>query len=414
MLALTFTAGDPAPRLDRARPIPTPAPGEALVRVLRCGVCATDLEIVKGYIPGYAGVLCHEFVGVVEAAPGAPAWEGVRVTGEINCPADGPPPPAAPPAVDDDADGAGPAAATAIAALLAPAPDRAAATARNHATPRTVLGIVGRDGCAAEWVVLPLANLHPVPASIPDARAAFVEPLAAACRVVEQGLVGPGDAVAVVGDGRLGLLVAAVLTCSGVPALAGVAVTHLGRHPAKLALVGAGGGGGAQAHATVVVPRDDEAGAAAVWAAHAGRFDAAVEATGTPAGAAAALGLLRPGGTLVLKSTCAPPGAAAASPIAASSSPSSSCPPVWSAFANDVVVQEKAVVGSRCGPFPPAMALLAGDAGVGALVDAMVTAVHDLEDGVAGVAAAGRAGVVKVQLVTAAGREAERRQREKT
>ena len=391
MLALTFHAGDPGPRLERARPIPVPGPGEALVQVLRVGVCATDLEIVRGYVPGYAGVLCHEFVGIVVSSPSAPAWEGARVVGEINCPTTAgraagggppPPPPSCPPPPD------------AAAAVLGPAPDAAAALARNHASPRTVLGIVGRDGCAAEWVAVPVANLHAVPPSIPDARAVFVEPLAAACRVVEQGAVRPGDRAAVVGDGRLGLLVSAVLSRPGVRATAGVALTHFGHNAAKLGLVPEGRG-----HAAVVVPRGD--GADAVWAAHAGRFDVAVEATGSPPGAAAALALLRSGGTLVLKTTCAPPG------VVVDAAPACHAPS-WSLFANDVVVQEKSVVGSRCGPFPPALALLQRP-DMGRLVDGMLSRVFDLEDGVAAVAVAAQAttGVIKVQLVTAAGRARE-------
>ena len=335
-------------------------------------------------------------MGIVRSCPACPAWEGVRVVGEINCPLPTPPPVPPPPPPPPPGAASGPAAAAAAAAL-APASDPAAATARNHAPDRTVLGIIGRDGCAAEWVVLPASNLHRVPAPIPDARAAFVEPLAAACRIVEQGLVRPGQAVAVVGDGRLGLLAAAVLSRGGMnaahapPALAGVALTHFGHTASKLALLPRESG-----HSAVVVPRDDGDAAEAVWAAHAARFDVAVEATGHPGGAALALRLLRPGGTLVLKSTCAP---TECSPPTA---------PAWSAFANDVVVQERTVVGSRCGPFPPALALLEADPAVGTLVDGMVSAEFDLAEGEEALRAAGRGGAIKVVLVTAAGRERER------
>jgi threonine dehydrogenase-like Zn-dependent dehydrogenase len=457
---LAYTAGDAGPRLERDRPLPVPGPGEALVQVLRAGICATvrcflmrrdshrrrgrapdlphdplkpkklflkqDLEIVRGYVPGYAGVLGHEFVGIVTSCPSAPAWEGVRVVGEINCvSSDGespshPPPPSPLPIPATPAD---------AAATLTPAPDPASALARNHAPNRTVLGIIGRDGCAAEFVALPLANLHALPEDddeegrclLPDARAVFAEPLAAACRVVEQGLVRPGDAVAVVGDGRLGLLLAGVISVAAgggggggegegggggggtrpSPPLAGTALTHFGRHASKLALVPG-------AHATVLVPRDD---ADAVLAPHAGGFDVVIEASrGGPAGAVAAARLLKPGGRLVLKSTCAPPQADGEA-ASASTGDSVAAAASWAAFSTDVVVNEKAVAGSRCGPFPPALALLTGHPAIGALVDAMVSAEFDLADGVAAFEEAGRPGVVKVQLVTAAGRrrEAERR-----
>lgn len=187
-------------RLRGDAPRPAPPPGEALVRVSLVGVCNTDLELLRGYYP-YRGVPGHEFVGRVEAAPGAEEWVGRRVVGEIN----------------------------------AWCGDCATCRAgrRSHCERRTVLGIVARDGAMAEWLTLPVRNLLPVPDAVPDEVAAFTEPLAAALEITEQLPIGPGLRVLVVGDGKLGQLVARALL------LRGCELRVIGRHPRKLGLLSA-------------------------------------------------------------------------------------------------------------------------------------------------------------------------------
>lgn len=259
--------------------IPDPPPGEALIRVLQAGICNTDIELTRGYYP-FTGIPGHEFVGVVES--GSRSLEGRRVVGEIN------------------------AVCGACRACLA---DR-----RTHCERRTVLGIVGRHGALAEYLTLPVENLHAVPDAVSTDAAVFTEPLAAALEIQRQVAIQPGDRVLVVGDGKLGQLVAQSL------ALTGCALSVTGRHDAKLVLLGARG--------------IDTSPAGAV---DPGAFDVAVECTGNPEGFRIAQRALRPRGTLVLKSTYA--GA-------------------LTVDASAVVVNELTLVGSRCGPFAPALALL--------------------------------------------------------
>jgi threonine dehydrogenase-like Zn-dependent dehydrogenase len=276
-------------------PTPGPPPGEALIRVNVAGVCNTDLELVKGYHQ-FRGVPGHEFVGVVERAPGAEAWEGRRVVGEIN-------------------------------AACGTCPT-CRANRPTHCPHRTTLGIRNRDGAFAEYLTLPVTNLHPVPDSIPDEVAVFTEPLAAACEIVQQVHVRPTDRVIVVGDGKLGLL------CAQVLALTGCDLTVVGHHREKLEIVAR------QGIPTALGDADVEGGA-----------DVVVEATGNPGGYAAARRLVRPRGTIVLKSTYhAPP---------------QSPPTLGGKFQKPldanltaVVVDEITLVGSRCGPFAPALRLL--------------------------------------------------------
>ncbi|MES2641761.1 MAG: alcohol dehydrogenase catalytic domain-containing protein [Myxococcota bacterium] len=295
----------------------TVRPGEARVRVHLAGVCATDLELVKGYM-GFAGTLGHEWVGVVEAAPDA-AWVGKRVVGDINCPC-----------------GACP-------TCLAGRP--------THCPTRTVLGILGRDGAFAEHLSLPTANLHVVPDAVPDDAAVFVEPLAAACQILEQVHVRPSHRVVVLGTGRLGQL------CARVLALSGAEVAAVGRNPVTLALL----------------PSSVRAFSLADAPALAGA-DIVVDCTGNPDGLALATSLVRPGGTLVLKTTVHDVGRIE--------------PNRW-------VIDEITVVGSRCGPFEPALRLLAAG-----LVDPrpLITARLPLEQGVAALEMAAQPGVVKVLL----------------
>ena len=203
MQALQFSEAEGL-RLVRV-PLPAPAPHEALVRVLRAGVCSTDLEILKGYVPGYSSTLGHEFVGVVERCAANPALEGRRVVGEINCrrageggqqkrenlpsraPRDCPSAACFPSACPSSRPRL-----THRDLLHAPRcpavgfthPD--AVRVRNHAGGRSVLGIIGKDGTMAQYCTLPAANLFPVPEALTDSEACFTEPLAAACRIVEQ------------------------------------------------------------------------------------------------------------------------------------------------------------------------------------------------------------------------------------
>lgn len=258
---------------------------ECLVRVAAAGICGTDLELLRGYA-GFSGVPGHEFVGVVEDAPAQDAgWVGRRVTGEITV-------------------GCGTC-------------DGCRAAGRGHCDRRTVLGIIGRDGAFAEYLSLPAVNLHAVPDDVDDEAAVLVEPLAAACRVLEQVAVTPGTRAAVIGPGRLGLLVALVLRDAGAD------VTIVGRGETRLALARTLG---------FSAMTGDQA------PSRARRFDLVVDATGDPQGLAAAKQLVRPRGTIVLKSTFHGETSVALSPL---------------------VVDEITLVGSRCGPFRAALDRLA-------------------------------------------------------
>lgn len=288
---------DPSGTLTLAeRPRPAVA-SECVIRVAAAGICGTDLELRRGYA-GFSGVPGHEFVGVVADAPPADAaWIGRRVTGEITV-------------------GCG-------------ACGGCRAAGRGHCDRRSVLGIIGRDGAFAEYLSLPAVNLHAVPDAVSDDEAVLVEPLAAACRVLEQIAVTPKTTCAVVGPGRLGSLVALVLRS------AGGAVTIVGRGEARLTL--------ARSLGFDVVSGD-------TTRALARRFDVVVDATGHPDGLAIAKTLVRPRGTIVMKSTFHGEAQVAIAPL---------------------VVDEITLVGSRCGPFAAALDLLAsGRVDVRPLVDA--------------------------------------------
>jgi threonine dehydrogenase-like Zn-dependent dehydrogenase len=273
---------DTAPMLHTDLAVPTPGPGEALVRVRRAGVCGTDLAMLRGYVP-FSGVMGHEFVGEIAAAASAPEREGQRVVGEIN-----------------------------VACGSCP---QCRAGRPNHCTEREVLGIRARDGAFAEYLTLPLGNLHPVPDQVPDDAAVFTEPLAAALQITRQVHLGPGERVLVVGAGRLGQLIARALR------LTGCDLAVVARREAQRRLLAEDG---MEWLAEDAVPAD--------------AFDVVVEASGAPGGLALARSALRPGGTLVLKSTYAEEVAVDLARL---------------------VVDEITVVGSRCGPFPAALRLLA-------------------------------------------------------
>jgi len=268
-------------------PEPAPPPGESLVRIIQAGVCATDIEIARGYMD-FAGVPGHEFVGIVEES-GRPELLGRRVAGEINCPC-----------------------------------LRCEVCARgnpNHCPNRTVLGISGRNGCFAEFIALPDANLHPLPDSMTDFQGVMVEPTAAAFRVLEQlGDLSAAE-VAVVGDGKLGLLVAQALASEG------ASVTIVGRHPDRISVLEKSPFEYSYLESRKLdLPRIERS------------FPTVVDCTGSPEGPAFALRLTAPLGTLVMKTTVREP-----VPLPT----------------DRMVVDEIKVLGSRCGPFPRAIRALA-------------------------------------------------------
>jgi alcohol dehydrogenase len=262
-------------------PPPVRKPGEALIRIQLAGICNTDLELLRGYMD-FAGVPGHEFVGEVVASDD-PRWTGRRITGEINA-------------------GCGQC-RWCLEGLS------------RHCPKRTVLGIAGHQGAFAEYIVLPEANLHQIPDHVTDRTAVFTEPLAAALEIAEQIHLHPSTRVCVIGDGKLGLLVAEVLHqfCHD--------VTLVGRHHRKMALVEPSG--------IVTTPLDQPP---------VGPFDLVVEASGAATGWELALSLVRPRGTLILKSTFAGKAPLNLAPL---------------------VIDEITLIGSRCGPFPPAIQWLA-------------------------------------------------------
>ena len=245
MLALVF---DGKVTLRTDYPDPMPGEGEALIAVRTAGICATDLEITKGYM-GFRGVMGHEFVG--EVVDGPAAWKHKRVVGEINC--------------------------------ICGTCDLCTSGLSTHCRHRTVLGIDGRDGVFAERVVLPVRNLHEVPDAVADEQAVFVEPLAAAFQITRQVKLDAATSVVVLGAGRLGQLVARVMKQTGVQ------LVLVGRSAAKLEA--AEKVGIRTALLDMFTPGKDT--------------DVVVDATGNPEGFEWAMRTVRPRGTIVLKSTVA-------------------------------------------------------------------------------------------------------------
>jgi len=267
--------------VSTTRPAPTPGEGEVLVRVRCAGICETDLQLIKGYM-GFRGVLGHEFVGVAESGTLA----GRRVVGEINCAC------------------------------------RRCETCRRglptHCPNRTVLGILNHDGAFADLIAVPERNLHAVPDSLPDEVAVFTEPLAAAFQIPARIRIQSSDRIVLLGDGRLGNL------CAQVLARLSDHVLVVGKHPEKLGLLTAMG----IRTALLSEPLEERA------------ADVVVDCTGSPSGIPTALRLVRPRGTIVLKTTVAGEQTLG-----------------WAPF----VIDEVTLVGSRCGPFDRALdALEAG------------------------------------------------------
>jgi threonine dehydrogenase-like Zn-dependent dehydrogenase len=293
---LRLVSDAPVPARDR----------EALVKVLCAGICNTDLEITRGYA-SFHGTLGHEFVGrVVEAEESS--LVGRRVVGEINA-------------------GCGNC-------------GQCLAGDSRHCPERTVLGIKGRDGAFAEFLSLPSRNLIEVPDTVSDEAAVFVEPLAAACRVMEQVSISKSDRVAVIGDGKLSQLILRVLVVTGCD------LTIIGKHEEKLETAASAG------VRTIRVDRalleSSDAGARTLKISGDEKFDVVVEASGSATGLAMAISLVRPLGTIVLKTTHAGETSVRTFPI---------------------VVDEISLIGSRCGQFRPAIDLLeAGRVDIGPLI----------------------------------------------
>ncbi|MCA9024479.1 MAG: alcohol dehydrogenase catalytic domain-containing protein [Planctomycetaceae bacterium] len=265
-------------RFDPDYPNPHLRDGEVPVRVLTAGICETDLQLIKGYM-GFQGVLGHEFVGIAEDGP----YAGKRVVGEINC--------------------------------SCHRCDYCNAGLANHCPHRSVLGILDHDGVFAETVNVPQANLHLVPDNVSDDEAVFTEPLAAAFQIPAQLDLSKFHSAIVLGDGRLGNLCAQVIT------QAGCDVTVIGKHAEKLRVI-------------------DELGipTAPLSSVELERFaDLVVDCTGSPTGLTTAYQLVRPRGTIVLKTTVAGDAGPTLAPV---------------------VIDEITVIGSRCGPFDTALKAL--------------------------------------------------------
>jgi threonine dehydrogenase-like Zn-dependent dehydrogenase len=296
--------------------IPKPAANEALVRVTRAGICNTDLELIRGYYP-YTGILGHEFVGIVEQGPAELVNQ--RVVGEIN------------------------AACGDCFYCKKGQP--------THCENRTVLGIVNRNGAFADYLTLPIKNLHSVPSTVSTDAATFTEPVAAALEIQQQISISPNHRVLVVGDGKLGQLIAQTIALTGCDLLA------IGRHAEKLANLEKRGI--KTGFADAIQPRS---------------FDIAVECTGNPAGFETARQALRPRGILVLKSTYAGE---------------------LTFDASALVVDEITLIGSRCGPFKPALELLAKHH---IDVKPLIQARYSLNEGLAAFEQAQQRGTMKVLL----------------
>ena len=288
----------------------------ALIKVHLAGICSTDLQIFKGYM-GFQGVPGHEFVGSIVDGPLELIKK--RVVGEIN--------------------------------FACGRCDYCNRGLGRHCPSRSVMGILGADGAFAEFVAVPVPNLHVVSESVSDEEAVFTEPLAAAFEILEQVQLNPGDEVLVLGDGKLSFLCAQVLR------LASANVALVGKHPDKLKLIQRSG-------VRTMLLND--------WKPK--QFDVVVEATGSPSGLQLAMSAVRPRGTLVLKTTIAGEHKVSLAPL---------------------VINEITVVGSRCGPFAPALDALQERS---VSVKPLIEKVYPLSEGVEAVAHAGSPGARKILL----------------
>jgi threonine dehydrogenase-like Zn-dependent dehydrogenase len=299
-------------------PVPTRKAGEVLIRVTKAGICNTDHEIVKGYMASFKGVLGHEFLGIIAEADGPGFSAGRRVSAEINCACN---------KCEYCASGRG-----------------------RHCPQRTVIGIQNHDGAFAEYITVPAENVFEIPASIPDSTAVFIEPLSAALEIREQVPLAK-KSVLLIGDGKLGLLIAQVLLKSDCDFLVA------GKHSENLSLLSGLG------IRTVLAPDPVN-----------GKFDVVIEASGNPAAFPLALGLVKPRGILVLKSTYA-------GSISFNPSP--------------LVVDEITLVGSRCGRFGDALRFMQA---YSPDFSALIGREFDFHDALEAFAYSGQHGVRKVLL----------------
>jgi threonine dehydrogenase-like Zn-dependent dehydrogenase len=298
--------------------LPERPDGFALIRLLMGGICNTDLELQRGYY-GFVGTPGHEFVGEVVECD-TPSLRGKRVVGEIN--------------------------------LACTHCTWCARGLGRHCPNRTVLGIVRHPGAFREFLTLPERNLHIVPDAIATEAAVFTEPLGAACEILDQVPIPPGGAVAVLGDGKLGLLISQTLSAHG------CRVHQFGRHREKLAIAERKG-------VTVEIVGDS---------LPVGEYEWVVDATGSQAGLRAAVGMAQPRGTVILKSTVH------------GHVPIDTAP---------VIVNEITLVGSRCGRFEPALSLLENNR---IDVRSMISEVTTLEAAPEGFKRAAQLGIMKVLL----------------
>lgn len=327
-------------------PQPTQARGEALIRVVLAGICNTDLEILRGYM-GFHGVLGHEFVGIVEEVYSEEKQDraliGKRVVGEIN------------------------------AACHRPDCAYCQMGVFTHCPNRTTLGIDRRDGVFADYTRLPIENVHLVPDNVSDEEAVFTEPLAANFEILEQVHLRPTTRVIILGDGKMGQLAAQVLT------LTGCDLTMVGKHPQKLALAAQRG------IATYQVKDVEQAGTPGVSGTSTSasaneaksiiterRIDVVVECTGSAQGLALAMAMVKPRGTIVLKSTVADRSTLSLAPL---------------------VIDEIRVQGSRCGPFAPALRALSNKL---VNVKPLISATYSLDEVQKAFKHAAESGVLKV------------------
>jgi threonine dehydrogenase-like Zn-dependent dehydrogenase len=262
-------------------PVPVPSGGQALIQMNMAGICSTDLELLHGYYP-YSGIPGHEFVGRVVSSPSDSSWEGKRVVGEIN--------------------------------IACGNCEMCRSGLTRHCTYRKTLGIHDWQGAFAEYLILPLSNLHRIPDNLPDDIAVFTEPTAAACEILEQVEIGPKDRVLIIGAGKLGQLVAQVLHTTGCNLLV------ITRHEKQKELL-------QQQH----IPSQS------VNELSQAKFDLVIEATGSPEGLLLAKKYIRSRGKIVLKSTYRGE---------------------ISLNISQFVVDEVTIIGSRCGSFQPALELL--------------------------------------------------------
>jgi threonine dehydrogenase-like Zn-dependent dehydrogenase len=304
--------------LDEPRPIPPR--GEALVRVLLAGICNTDIEITRGYM-GYRGILGHEFTGIVEEInDNDQSLLGKRVVGEINC------------------------------ACHREDCEYCNRNLGRHCPNRTVLGIVNRNGCMAEYLTLPVENLLEVPVSVSSEIATLTEPLAAGFEILEQIRFFPGQEVLIVGDGKLGLLINHALSTTE------ARITHVGKHAGKLKIAESNG------CETFLLDRMPQK-----------LYDIVVEATGNMTGFQFSISHSRPRGTVVLKSTIAADQNIDLAPV---------------------VVNEISIIGSRCGLFRPAIDYLK----TGADLSPIIQAVYPIDQGLEAFEAARTRGTMKVMI----------------